>query len=100
MRLRKGHIASRPTSRLERRSTVRTLSKSDFVLARTCPTKLYYRKLGYSQKQEDLSLFAESGYMVEALAKARHPDGLALSYGGDPNADAERTREHLGKDRG
>jgi hypothetical protein len=78
---------------------VRTLSKSDFVLARTCPTKLYYRELGYPQKEEDLSLFAESGYMVEALAKARRPDGIALSYGGDPVADSERTREYLRKDR-
>ncbi len=55
---------------------LRTLSKSDFKLARTCDAKLYYRENGYPDNRESdpyLGLLAEGGYMVEALAKARYP---------------------------
>jgi len=79
-----------------------TLSKSDFKLARSCATKLYYRELKYpdtSQDNEYLQLLAEGGYMVELLAKQSFPDGITLSYGSKPLEDAAReTAEHL--DRG
>ena len=61
-----------------------TLSKSDFKLARTCATKLYYRELGYPttlDEDEYLQLLAEGGYMVEVLAKQLFPDGEAMTYG-------------------
>jgi hypothetical protein len=48
------------------------LTKSDFKVARTCATKLYYRKLRYpSRLQEDeyLQFLADGGYMVETIAK-------------------------------
>lgn len=51
---------------------MRTLSKSDFKLARSCATKLYYRELGYPQSTDDnpfLDMLAEGGYMVEQLAE-------------------------------
>lgn len=76
----------------------RTLSKSDFKLARTCPAKLYFRENGYpdnSGRDPYLALLARGGYMVEALAKARYPEGIALEYGRDPAADCARTLEHL-----
>jgi hypothetical protein len=59
------------------------LSKSDFKLARECPTKLYYKKLRYpSKKSEDpyLQYLAEGGYRVEKLAKLLYPSGVELEY--------------------
>jgi hypothetical protein len=77
-----------------------TLSKSDFKLARTCPTKLYYREMKYrdnSQDDEYMLWLAEGGFMVEAIAKLSHPDGIAMEYGGDPNVAWRATSEHLSK---
>ena len=79
----------------------RTLSKSDFVLARTCDAKLFFRENGYPDSRESdpyLQLLAEGGYMVEALATAKRPDGIALEYG-KPEKDFERTMELLRRDR-
>lgn len=76
----------------------RTLSKSDFKLARTCEAKLYFRENGYPDARKDdpfLKMLAEGGYMVEALAKAHHPEGRELSYGGDFEQDWHATREAL-----
>ncbi|MGH7584173.1 MAG: DUF2779 domain-containing protein, partial [Gemmatimonadales bacterium] len=77
---------------------MRTLSKSDFKLASDCATKLYYKELGYPQKEDDnpyLAMLAEGGYMVEQLARLRYPEGIALTYGRDPVADARATQEAL-----
>jgi hypothetical protein len=63
---------------------VHTLSKSDFKLARSCATKLYYRELGYPttlDENEYLQLLAEGGYMVEVLAKQLFPQGETMRYG-------------------
>ncbi len=57
------------------------LTKSDFKVARTCGTKLYYRKKGYPSNLSDneyLRFLADGGYMVEELARARFPDGRAM----------------------
>ena len=65
------------------------LSKSDFKLARSCPTKLYYHKLGYPSVQaggEFLELLAEGGYIVEAIAKRLFPDGVRVQVEADPEA--------------
>src|SRR5207245_10815787 len=80
----------------------RTLSKSDFKAARSCQAKLYYRELSYpSTKDEDeyLAMLAEGGYMVETLARLHYPEGVALQYGDDPLAAAEKTRETLKQER-
>lgn len=64
----------------------RTLSKSDFKLARTCETKLFFRENRYPDARQDdpfLRMLAEGGYMVEALAKAHYPEGRELEYGKD-----------------
>lgn len=79
-------------------SSSRTLSKSDFILARECPAKLYFRENGYPDGREGdeyMRLLAEGGYMVEALAKARYPDGIQLEYGRDVVADFARTMAAL-----
>ena len=47
----------------------RTLSKSDFKIARTCDAKLFFRENGYPDAREDdpyLRMLAAGGYMVEA----------------------------------
>ncbi len=76
-----------------------TLSKSDFKLAQTCPTKLYYRELRYPDTNADneyLQLLAEGGYMVELLAKQQFPDGVTLDYADkDPQTAFEETRRLL-----
>ena len=72
----------------------RTLSKSDFKLALSCHTKLYYKELGYPQAtdgNEYLQLLADGGYMVEQLARLLYPDGIELSYAGDAAANAAAT---------
>jgi len=57
------------------------LSKSDFKVAGTCPTKLYYRKLGYPSTNHEnpyLEFLADGGYMVEAIAKLMFPEGREI----------------------
>ena len=76
------------------RPRVHTLSKSDFKLATSCASKLYYRELGYPDRtaeDEYLAWLAEGGYMVEVLAKQIFPDGITLDYGRDAAHDAAAT---------
>lgn len=57
------------------------LTKSDFKVARTCGTKLYYRKLGYPTTSDDdpyLEFLADGGYMIEAIAKLLFPEGREI----------------------
>jgi hypothetical protein len=57
------------------------LTKSDFKVARTCGTKLYYRKLGYPTTIDDdpyVEFLADGGYMVEAIAKLLFPGGREI----------------------
>jgi hypothetical protein len=72
------------------------LSKSDFKVARTCATKLYYKKLRYpSMKEEDeyLQFLADGGYMIETIAKLCHPDGIEIGFdGGAQNSAGETMR--------
>jgi len=78
----------------------RTLSKSDYTLARTCEAKLYFRENRYPDRRDDdpyLLMLARGGYMVEALAKAHYPDAVQLAYGSDPQKDFEATMEYLSR---
>jgi hypothetical protein len=59
------------------------LSKSDFKVARTCATKLYYRKLRYPSTRDDdpyLQFLADGGYMVETIAKLLYPEGIEIGF--------------------
>jgi hypothetical protein len=70
------------------------LSKTDFKVARTCATKLYYRKLGYpSMLQDDdyLQFLADGGYMVETIAKLCEPEGVEIGFDDGPEVAAENT---------
>jgi hypothetical protein len=78
---------------------IHTLSKSDFKLARTCASKLYYRELGYPDNRDEdpyLDWLAEGGYMVEVLAKQLFPEGVAMEYDSrDPRPAAEDSLKRL-----
>ena len=80
---------------------LRTLSKSDFKLASTCVTKLYYQELGYPRRDDQnpyLAMLAEGGYMVEQLARLMFPGGITLEYGGDPEKHWRETSSRLQQD--
>jgi len=70
------------------------LSKSDFKVARTCAAKLYYKKLGYPSARDDdeyLQFLPDGGYMVEAIARLSHPDGIEVGFDGGPEASGAQT---------
>jgi hypothetical protein len=74
------------------------LTKSDFKVARTCATKLYYRKLDYpSMLQEDeyLQFLADGGYMIETIAKLCELEGIEIGFDDRPEVAAEETRSAL-----
>lgn len=71
------------------------ISKTDFKAARECPTRLYYRLNRYpSTRQSDpyLSLLAEGGYMIGAIATLLFPEAVAV-YESDHHQAVARTRE-------
>jgi Domain of unknown function(DUF2779) len=73
------------------------LSKSDFKVARTCGTKLYYRKQRYPSKFDDdpyLEFLADGGYMVETIAKLLFPKGKEIGFDSGDEA-VSLTREAL-----
>lgn len=74
------------------------LTKSDFKLAQTCPTKLYYLKKGYpslDERDEYLALLADQGYLIEALARTLYPDGRWVGYRDDVESAAWETMSAL-----
>jgi hypothetical protein len=75
------------------------LTKSDFKVARECPTKLYYKKLKYpSLLDEDpfLEFLADGGYMVEKMAKLLFPEGVEMPVGAEgPEAAFAAARRGL-----
>lgn len=74
------------------------LSKSDFKVARTCAAKLYYKKLGYPSARDDdeyLRFLADGGYMIEAIAKLLHPEGIEIGFENGPEASFEETMNAL-----
>ena len=77
------------------------LSKSDFKVAQTCPTKLFYKKNGYPSANEEndyLMMLADGGYMVEKIAKLLHPEGREMKYGGAHEQAAQETLNALAAD--
>src|SRR5690606_31270615 len=74
------------------------LTKSDFKVAQSCPTKLYYRKRGYptvDEADEFLSLLQDQGYLIEALARAVYPEGQWVGYAQDVESAARETMSAL-----
>ena len=61
----------------------KTLTNEHFVLANSCPTKLYYfDKKEYANKTLEnpfMEALGEGGFQVSALARFYHPDGVELA---------------------
>lgn len=74
------------------------LTKSDFKVASTCPTKLYYRKHRYPTTRDDdqyLRLLADGGYIVEKMARLLFPEGQEMPSTPRANAAFAQTLEAL-----
>ncbi len=77
------------------------LSKSDFKVARDCPTKLYYKKKRYPSEldnDEYMRLLAKGGYMIEEIARQLYPGGRSIDYFGGHDAAARITADVLSED--
>jgi hypothetical protein len=77
------------------------LSKSDFKIARTCPAKLYYKKLRYPTILDDdpyMTSLADGGFMVGKLAHLQYPEGILVSAL-DPWTAVEETKRLLENER-
>jgi hypothetical protein len=71
------------------------LSKSDFKVARSCPTKLFYKKNGYPSRLDEspyLRFLADGGYMVEQMAKLIFNDGVEVGFWDQPQKAFEESR--------
>ncbi len=58
------------------------VSKSDFKIARTCPTKLYYKKHGFPSSMdtnEYMAMLADAGFMFGHLAQLLFPEGIEIT---------------------
>ena len=78
-----------------------TLTKSDFLVAQECPSKLYYKKLGMptSDDQNDyIRLLADGGFMVGKMAQLLYPDGILIDTDCGHEAAVEATKALLEKD--
>lgn len=74
------------------------LTKSDFKVARECPTKLSYEKQRLPSKKEDdpyLAFLADGGFMVETMARALFPAGVEMGDWDRPEQAFEETRERI-----
>lgn len=57
------------------------LTKSDFKVARSCATKLYYKKLGYptnSQMTPYMKSLSEGGFILGKMARLLYPEGVEV----------------------
>ena len=58
------------------------LSKSDFKVAHTCATKLWYKKKGYptsNDQNEYMKMLADGGFMFGKLAMLLFPEGIEVT---------------------
>jgi CRISPR/Cas system-associated exonuclease Cas4 (RecB family) len=58
------------------------LSKSDFKIAHTCPTKLWYKKHGYptsNDENEYMKMLADGGFMFGKLSMLLFPEGIEVT---------------------
>jgi len=76
------------------------LSKSDFKVGRTCPTKVFYKKSKYPNTLDDdafMEMLADGGFMVGKFAQLRFPEGINIETLDVSKAVAE-TKELLQRD--
>lgn len=73
------------------------LSKSDFILACSCPKKLVYKKQGYptgNDTNEYLQMLAQGGYIVGKYAQLMYPQGIEIEAPTNQEA-VEKTNQLL-----
>ncbi len=78
------------------------LSKSDFKVGRTCPTKLYYKKMGYPsglEQSEYMKFLAEGGYIAGKIAQLYYPEGIEIKTERGTAAALEETARYLEQDK-
>ncbi|MCO6432187.1 MAG: DUF2779 domain-containing protein [Deltaproteobacteria bacterium] len=76
------------------------LTKTDYKLARQCPTKLFYFRRGYpssSQLSEYLELLKDGGHMIGEMARVVHREGIYVGLGEGLEAALARTAAELEK---
>ncbi len=74
------------------------LTKSDFKIAESCSTKLYYKKLTYpnnSEEDEYLKLLSDGGYIVGKMARLLYADGIEIKINDGIEKAVEKTKELL-----
>ena len=72
------------------------LSKSDFKVAHTCPTKLWYKKHAFptsTDQNEYMKMLADGGFMFGKLAMLLFPEGIEIT--GSYNVASAQTEELL-----
>ena len=72
------------------------------AIARTCPAKLYYKKLRYPTTLDEdpyMQSLADGGFMVGKLAQLQYPEGVLVSTL-DPWAAIEETKRLLAEPAG
>jgi len=78
------------------------LSKSDFKIAKSCPTKLYYKKLGYPQNSQEDYTFSISALIINKIAKLLYGDGIQINNNFDTedgiNIAVNHTNQELSKE--
>lgn len=85
--------------------TKELLTKSDFKIAQSCPTKLFYKKNKYpniNEINEYMRLLSEGGYMVGKMAQLLHEEGIEVHAGPeeeDLEKSIEETKEYLKKEK-
>lgn len=75
---------------------IHTLSKSDYLIARSCLKKLWYRKQQYptsSEGSEYMEMLADGGFMVGKMAQLLYPDGIEIT--GNTEEALKKTKELL-----
>lgn len=74
------------------------LTKTDFTLARSCPTKLYYFKNKYPSPLDTsdyVEFLKEGGHIVGEMARLIHPEGAYVGVEQGVEAGLEKTAELL-----
>jgi hypothetical protein len=76
------------------------LSKSDFKVASSCATKLFYKKNRYPTTLDDdpfMELLADGGFMVGKFAQLQEPDGVMVEEA-DIDGALKRTADLMSAD--
>ncbi len=74
------------------------LSNSNFIIAQTCATKLYYATNKYPKNtdtNEYMAMLAEGGYMVSKLAQLLYPEGIEVKTENGSSYAVKETEELL-----